>query len=138
MRQAGTRAKIRKLFSSGQPHFTVAHFAGEVVYEASGWIERNNDELHADLLEVLGGSKHPLIAAIFPRSGGAGGRRGTVVMPTICQASSDTVPLPHTRSYRGHADTPPGTPPNAASCCRRRRLRPSFLHHLTPSAPRAH
>ena len=35
-RQEATKAKIKQLFSTGVPHFTVSHFAGEVVYEAQG------------------------------------------------------------------------------------------------------
>ena len=85
-RQEATRAKIKKLFSSGSPHFTVAHFAGEVVYEAAGWLDKNNDEVHRDLRVLLGDTDHNLLAMLFePVEGGHAREPGTVRTPTISQ-----------------------------------------------------
>ena len=66
---------------------TVSHFAGEVVYEAAGWRERNNDELHRDLLTLLGDTDHALLAQLFPPVEEVAGvfETGTVKKPTICQ-----------------------------------------------------
>merc|ERR1719272_640200 len=87
MRQEETKAKIKQLFSSGVPHFTVSHFAGEVVYEAAGWRERNNDELHRDLLTLLGDTDHALLAQLFQPVEEVAGvfETGTVKTPTIAQ-----------------------------------------------------
>ena len=102
-RQEATTAVIKQLFSSGVPHFTVTHFAGEVVYEAAGWRERNNDELHRDMLTLLGDTDHALLAQLFPpvaESHAAGSfETGTVKTPTICQVSP---PPPSTCTHSAH------------------------------------
>ncbi|KAL1503284.1 hypothetical protein AB1Y20_011337 [Prymnesium parvum] len=61
VRSEKTRATIKDRFSRGVPHFTVNHFAGSVCYDVVGWIEKNNDQLHADLQMLLLQSTHPLL-----------------------------------------------------------------------------
>ena len=58
-----------------------------MVYEAAGWRERNNDELHRDLLTLLGDTDHALLAQLFPPVEEVAGvfETGTVKTPTICQ-----------------------------------------------------
>ena len=66
---------------------TVSHFAGEVVYEAAGWRERNNDELHRDLLTLLGDTDHELLGQLFQPVEEVAGvfETGTVKTPTIAE-----------------------------------------------------
>ena len=63
----GERARlaIKTLFSSGADHFTINHFAGEVCYEVSGWIEKNADILYEDLKTLMIGSDNALLAHLF-------------------------------------------------------------------------
>ena len=68
------------------PYQTVSHFAGEVVYEAAGWRERNNDELHRDLLTLLGDTYHELLGQLFESAEESTSfETGTVKTPTIAQ-----------------------------------------------------
>ena len=58
-----------------------------MVYEAAGWRERNNDELHRDLLTLLGDTDHALLAQLFQPVEEVAGvfETGTVKTPTIAQ-----------------------------------------------------
>ena len=58
-----------------------------MVYEAAGWRERNNDELHRDLLTLLGDTDHELLAQLFQPVEEVAGvfETGTVKTPTIAQ-----------------------------------------------------
>lgn len=47
------------------PRFAVAHFAGVVEYESTGFVKMNSDALHAELPMLLGGSTDTLVAALF-------------------------------------------------------------------------
>jgi len=48
-----------------QTHFGIAHYAGEVVYEISGFLGRNRSATSPDLLHVLEGSKDPFVRLLF-------------------------------------------------------------------------
>lgn len=60
---------------SGHPHleqskfdkmnFQVLHYAGEVVYNGTGFLEKNKDTLPTDLVTLLSSSSSPLIQQIF-------------------------------------------------------------------------
>ncbi|TYZ60222.1 hypothetical protein PybrP1_000564 [[Pythium] brassicae (nom. inval.)] len=45
--------------------FVVRHYAGEVVYAIQGFIAKNTDNLHDDLLDLLRRSTQPLVATVF-------------------------------------------------------------------------
>lgn len=45
--------------------FSVLHFAGEVSYSVSGFLEKNSDTLYTDLEELMVKSSYPLAAEIF-------------------------------------------------------------------------
>ena len=45
--------------------FTVKHYAGDVQYDASGFIEKNKDTLFNDLLMLMSGSKLKLVQELF-------------------------------------------------------------------------
>ena len=61
--------------------FAVKHFAGAVVYETSGFVEKNRDAISTTLRDLCGAAKAPLVAGFFaeePSDGGAkrgGGRK---------------------------------------------------------------
>lgn len=71
--------------------FTVKHFAGEVTYSVSGFIEKNMDKLNDDIVEMLAASSHPLIRELYAGSAEAGradslaspGRTRAKAAPTI-------------------------------------------------------
>jgi Myosin head (motor domain) len=41
------------------------HYAGDIVYTANGWLDKNKDTLQDDLLEILQNSSIPLVATAF-------------------------------------------------------------------------
>lgn len=43
---------------------------GDVVYDVTGFLDKNKDTLQKDLLVLVEGSKHPLINTLFPASDG--------------------------------------------------------------------
>jgi myosin V len=45
--------------------FIIKHFAGEVVYSVAGFIEKNNDSLHENLLDLLRDSENPFLRNLF-------------------------------------------------------------------------
>ncbi|CAK8988748.1 unnamed protein product [Durusdinium trenchii] len=51
--------KLREL------QFCIRHYAGEVMYTAEGWIDRNNDAVSEDLLALMRGSKNELLSSLF-------------------------------------------------------------------------
>jgi len=69
-----------------EPLFRVAHYAGSVDYTYQGFVEKNEDSLYHDLVECLGCSEVPQVAAMFEGgadkslggagAGGGGGKGG--------------------------------------------------------------
>eukprot|EP00741_Cyanophora_paradoxa_P014639 tig00020816_g14119.t1 len=51
--------------------FVVRHYAADVTYEAAGFLEKNNDSLHSDLLALASSSPCPLMRALFPSASSA-------------------------------------------------------------------
>ncbi|EEA08298.1 myosin head family protein [Cryptosporidium muris RN66] len=45
--------------------FAVQHYAGAVVYNVYGFLEKNRDQLHIDVLELLQASKSPILIELF-------------------------------------------------------------------------
>lgn len=45
--------------------FVIRHYAGEVAYDVHGFLAKNTDNLHDDLLNLLRHSTHPILRAIF-------------------------------------------------------------------------
>jgi myosin heavy subunit len=46
----------------------VNHYAGSVIYETSGFLEKNRDTLTDDLIEMVQKSRVPIIAELFPKN----------------------------------------------------------------------
>ena len=47
-----------------QMSFAVSHYAGEVTYNATGWLDKNRDALHPDLAAVIGDSDRSMTQAL--------------------------------------------------------------------------
>ncbi|XP_011270021.1 hypothetical protein CAOG_08449, partial [Capsaspora owczarzaki ATCC 30864] len=47
------------------PYFGVRHYAGTVTYLVTGFIDRNKDTLHQDLIELICSSTDPLVIKLF-------------------------------------------------------------------------
>jgi len=52
--------------SSQDGTFRIRHYAGEVTYEVTGFMEKNRDTLNEDQLDVLRASTHSLVNTLFP------------------------------------------------------------------------
>jgi len=62
-------------------HFTVKHYAGDVVYEVDGFLEKNRDRLNDDTYQLLDSTKHTFLKQLFSGSAGsstAANRRKTL------------------------------------------------------------
>ncbi|XP_043823869.1 unconventional myosin-Ia [Dromiciops gliroides] len=46
--------------------FRIQHYAGKVMYDVNGFLDKNNDLLFRDLSQALWSSKHPLLRTMFP------------------------------------------------------------------------
>ncbi|XP_022192264.2 unconventional myosin IC isoform X3 [Nilaparvata lugens] len=57
---------VRK--TMGRDQFILVHYAGEVTYNISGFIEKNNDLLFRDLREVMGTTHNSITRSVFPAS----------------------------------------------------------------------
>ena len=55
--------------------FVVNHYAGDVTYESTSFLEKNKDTLNKDLIELLEGSGNSFLAALFPREAEAKTRK---------------------------------------------------------------
>ncbi|KAI4878119.1 hypothetical protein NFI96_025561, partial [Prochilodus magdalenae] len=53
---------------SKQPHFIVAHYAGNVSYQIEGMMEKNKDPVPPELLSLLQKSEDPLLQSLFEAS----------------------------------------------------------------------
>ncbi|CAM9773650.1 unnamed protein product, partial [Discosporangium mesarthrocarpum] len=45
--------------------FSIAHYAGEVIYDTLGFVEKNRDQLHGDLLKMLSLSTNKILRSLF-------------------------------------------------------------------------
>jgi myosin-3 len=84
LQSSSTKSLVQKLsshlgkepaFKGSGFGFTIAHYAGAVVYEASGMIEKNRDTLLDDISALLASSKVGLVKQLFG-GGGAGASKG--------------------------------------------------------------
>ncbi|KAH9259713.1 hypothetical protein BASA81_002135 [Batrachochytrium salamandrivorans] len=50
----------------GKTSFTIRHYAGDVIYDAKNFLQKNKDLLYADLYDVMTASTHERTSAMFP------------------------------------------------------------------------
>uniref|UniRef100_A0A8B9KQ71 Myosin IHb n=1 Tax=Astyanax mexicanus TaxID=7994 RepID=A0A8B9KQ71_ASTMX len=58
--------KTRKTLGRGE--FRLMHYAGEVTYSVTGFVDKNNDLLYRNIKDVMRQSKNPIIQQCFPSS----------------------------------------------------------------------
>ncbi|KAK1787867.1 hypothetical protein P4O66_016349, partial [Electrophorus voltai] len=102
---------------STQPHFTVAHYAGDVTYHIHGMMEKNKDPVPPELLNLLQQSEVPLLQSLFAGSGTEGhGPRGPSKVTVVSKFKNSLESLmrilhsttPHyTRCIKPNADCTP-------------------------------
>ncbi|XP_044854974.1 unconventional myosin-Va-like isoform X2 [Mauremys mutica] len=74
--------------------FIVRHFAGKVEYQCSGFLEKNQDTVHAELIGLLRASKKSaLLAELFPEEGD-----GSIALPSRRSHGSRVTVRPGRRS----------------------------------------
>ena len=66
--------------------FSIRHYANNVKYETEGCVEKNKDQLHNDLIELMAQSQQPEILDILT-SGPKAGRRGVLTVSNQFVAS---------------------------------------------------
>eukprot|EP00931_Biecheleriopsis_adriatica_P027585 TRINITY_DN16578_c0_g1_i1.p1 TRINITY_DN16578_c0_g1~~TRINITY_DN16578_c0_g1_i1.p1 ORF type:complete len:1345 (-),score=252.95 TRINITY_DN16578_c0_g1_i1:21-4055(-) len=94
-----------KLGKMRELQFCIRHYAGEVMYTAEGWLDRNRDTISEDVVSLMQKSSNELISSLFDAAPAAGEKsakqRDTVVtkfktslaqlMDTIGQTSTQYV-----------------------------------------------
>jgi len=60
---------VPKVGKDRELQFTVHHYAGSVMYTATGWLERNKDNISDDVIELMRSSKNSIIAEVFAAEG---------------------------------------------------------------------
>ncbi|KAL6076835.1 Myosin-VIIa, variant 2 [Balamuthia mandrillaris] len=60
-------------------NFIVKHYAGDVSYETTGFLEKNRDTLGSDVLEGIQTSSCPFIRSLFPEKVDIGGKKPPTV-----------------------------------------------------------
>uniref|UniRef100_A0A023FBM3 Putative myosin class ii heavy chain n=1 Tax=Triatoma infestans TaxID=30076 RepID=A0A023FBM3_TRIIF len=58
--------KIKKMM--GREEFTLVHYAGDVIYNVHGFLDKNNDLLFRDLREVMSETTNSITKSVFPES----------------------------------------------------------------------
>lgn len=59
-----------------QDQFTINHYAGEVTYHVTGFLEKNDDSLHNDLISLMDASKCEFLRGLFPIAAAASANGG--------------------------------------------------------------
>jgi myosin heavy subunit len=74
------KPKPKDKILNSQNCFGVLHYAGPVFYDVSGFLEKNRDQLHVDITDMLKSSANPVMQKMFSLvapTGAASGRRGS-------------------------------------------------------------
>ena len=78
--------------------FVVRHFADSVTYDADGFVEKNRDRMHADLLMALQSTKSEFLLSLFAgvdcdinSSGGGGSKRRRPTQARVFQQQLDNL-----------------------------------------------
>jgi len=68
---------IKPKIAKGKGQFGIKHYAGPVLYEIDGLVEKNRDNFRDDLTEMMQQSKSDFIFDLFETKGAASGSRNT-------------------------------------------------------------
>jgi flagellar biosynthesis GTPase FlhF len=60
--------RFKRPLRASPTSFSIEHFAGQVVYDVTGFLEKNRDTLHHDLIACVQSSAQPLVRNFFPTS----------------------------------------------------------------------
>jgi myosin III len=71
------------------PSFSIVHFAGQVQYDARGFVEKNRDYLAPDIIQILRLSRVPLISSLFQCSLSKTGAIQTIEQQRSHRTTSD-------------------------------------------------
>ena len=64
--------------------FIISHYAGEVTYDITGFVEKNNDALTFDMHQMVQTSKDPFTAELFrPKEGEAVPKKGKITLISL-------------------------------------------------------
>eukprot|EP00004_Rigifila_ramosa_P020324 TRINITY_DN526_c0_g1_i1.p1 TRINITY_DN526_c0_g1~~TRINITY_DN526_c0_g1_i1.p1 ORF type:complete len:1124 (-),score=315.94 TRINITY_DN526_c0_g1_i1:62-3412(-) len=55
--------------------FTINHYAGDVVYNANGMVEKNKDTVYIDMVQALQSSQIPWLVSLFPEDTSQGDKK---------------------------------------------------------------
>ncbi|XP_066268057.1 unconventional myosin-VIIa-like isoform X2 [Branchiostoma lanceolatum] len=81
-KQHGRNAHFIQAKSDINVHFGVVHFAGDVYYDTRGFLEKNRDRFHADLLDLVQTSNNKFLKGLFQKD---------IVMGTETRKKSPTL-----------------------------------------------
>lgn len=80
--------------------FSVRHYAGEVTYTTTGWLERNKDTISDDVTALMSQSTNPLIVSIFSALGKAGKATVATQFKNSLAQLMETIGKTHTQYVR--------------------------------------
>eukprot|EP00964_Phaeocystis_antarctica_P128848 scaffold92682_cov65-Phaeocystis_antarctica.AAC.1 len=84
--RASKKRRASLVHASAAPRFAVAHYAATVVYEASGFLHKNSDALHAELPVFLAEGGNALLAQMYGETqGGADGAGAEAAAPAAAE-----------------------------------------------------
>ena len=58
-------SNVRKFYLKNDEAFVIDHFAGQVCYKISSFVEKNNASIHPDIMQMFANSANPLIREMF-------------------------------------------------------------------------
>ena len=56
---------LKKPERLGAPQFIVVHYAGQVIYDIDGFVDKNKDTVSGLLTECMASSKHGIVSSIY-------------------------------------------------------------------------
>eukprot|EP00914_Ancora_sagittata_P007760 GHVO01015186.1.p1 GENE.GHVO01015186.1~~GHVO01015186.1.p1 ORF type:complete len:1084 (+),score=205.04 GHVO01015186.1:412-3663(+) len=72
--------------------FGIRHYAGSVMYDSRGFLEKNRDELNRNLVELLGSSTNELVALLFSDTKHPSGDKVAIQPPLRYKAGAQSPP----------------------------------------------
>jgi len=87
------------------PHFELAHYAGNVGYNITGWLDKNKDPVNQTVVETLMASSDPMVSLLFqpaPETGGKKKSKKGAAFQTISNAHKESLGRLMTTLYQTH------------------------------------